>query len=107
MVIKMSSKKGGLFMINIVAKNIVKKGKIEEFKLLAKKLVEESKKEKGCIHYDLYEDTNNSNILTFIEEWTSEEAINNHNQTEHFTTIVPKLGDLLEVESEVNLYKKV
>jgi quinol monooxygenase YgiN len=93
-------------MINIVAKNIVKKEKIEEFKLLAEKLVKESKKEKGCISYDLYEDIDNSNILTFIEEWIGEEAINLHNKSEHFTTIVPKLRELVESGPEINLYKK-
>lgn len=94
-------------MINIVAKNIVKEGKIEEFKALALKLIKESRKEEGCIEYNLYEDIKNSNILTFIEKWKDEEAINLHNKSEHFTSIVPKLGELLKTDSDVDLYKSV
>ncbi|GAA0733646.1 putative quinol monooxygenase [Clostridium oceanicum] len=94
-------------MINIVAKNIVKEGKIEEFKALALKLIKESRKEEGCIEYNLYEDIKNSNILTFIEKWKDEEAINLHNKSEHFTSIVPKLGELLKTDSDVHLYKSV
>lgn len=94
-------------MINIVAKNIVKGGKIEEFKALALKLIKESRKEEGCIEYNLYEDIKNSNILTFIEKWKDEEAINLHNKSEHFTSIVPKLGELLKADSDVALYKSV
>ena len=77
-------------MITIVAKNLIKQGKVEEFKILAEKLINESRKESGNIAYNLYEDANNSNILTFIEEWESEEAIKLHNNSKHFTSIVPK-----------------
>ncbi|MGH4117678.1 putative quinol monooxygenase [Clostridium sp.] len=94
-------------MITIVAKNTIKQSKVLEFKLLAEKLINESRKEIGCMSYNLYEDSNNFNILTFIEEWESEEAINLHNNSEHFTSIVPKFAELKESQSEMNLYKKI
>jgi quinol monooxygenase YgiN len=93
-------------MIIIVAKSVVKEGKVEEYKTLAKKLKEESQKELGCIAYNLHQDINNKNILTFIEEWKDREAIELHNKSAHFTSIVPKLGELRE-KSEVNLYVRV
>lgn len=93
-------------MIHIVAKNTVKKSQVETFKVLTKELILKSKEEDGCIAYDLYEDMNNPNILTFVEIWSDEEAIERHNQSEHFQKIVPKLGNLIETK-EVNLYKKV
>jgi len=92
-------------MITIVAKNLIKQGKKEDFKVLAETLINESRKERGNISYNLYEDPNNSNILTFIEGWENEEAIKLHNNSKHFTSVVPKLGDLQESKSEVNLYK--
>lgn len=94
-------------MIKVVAKNIVKKDKVEEFIAITKELVEESRKEGGCIAYNLYQDINNSNILTFIEEWKDLKSVRLHNESNHFTTIIPKISDLLEVESEVNLYKRI
>jgi quinol monooxygenase YgiN len=93
-------------MISIIAKNIVKEGKAEEFKAVAKELIEKSREEAGCIAYDLNVDINNENILTFIEEWKDKEAIELHNNSIHFKTIVPKLGELRE-SSEVNLYVRV
>ncbi|MFT5873262.1 MAG: quinol monooxygenase YgiN [Clostridium sp.] len=92
-------------MITIVAKNSIKHGKVQEFKMLAEKLISESRKEKGNISYNLYEDSKNCNILTFIEEWENEEAINIHNNSEHFTSIVPKFAEFKEGQSEINLYK--
>ena len=94
-------------MITIVAKNSIKQGKVEEFKILAEKLINESRKEKGNVSYNLYQDANNSNVLTFIEEWESKDAINIHNSSKHFTTIVPEFAGLQESNSEVNLYTKL
>ncbi|ERI95467.1 antibiotic biosynthesis monooxygenase [Clostridiales bacterium oral taxon 876 str. F0540] len=93
-------------MITIVSKNIVKEGKAEEFKALAKELIEESRKETGCISYNLNQDISNKNILTFIEEWEDKAAIDKHNKSAHFTSIVPKLGELRE-EKDLNLYIRV
>lgn len=94
-------------MITIVAKKIIKQGKVEEFKALVEELINESRKEEGCIAYNLYEDINNPNILTFIEEWRSEEDIKLHNKSEHYTNIVPKGADFQEGKTEINLYKKL
>lgn len=94
-------------MITIVAKSIIKEGKVEEFKALAKELIEESRKEEGCISYNLNQDLNNKNVLTFIEEWQDKEAIALHNNSVHFTTIVPKFGEFREKASEINLYERV
>ena len=94
-------------MITIVAKSIIKQGKQEDFKVLTEKLIRESRKEKGCISYNLYEDINHSNTLTFIEEWRNEEAIRLNNESTHFTGIVPKFSELREGKTEINLYKLI
>lgn len=56
-------------MIKITAKSIVKAGAREEFIATARELVENSRAEAGNISYHLYEDIDDPNILTFIEEW--------------------------------------
>ncbi len=94
-------------MITIIAKMVVKKDKIDEFKNLAEKLVRESRKEAGCISYSLFEDIHDGNILTFIEEWQSQEAIELHNNSKHFLEIVPQFSDLTVGQGEVNLYKVI
>ena len=93
-------------MITIIAKNKIKLGMAEGFKNAAKPLIEASQKEAGCIAYDLYEDISNPNILTFVEKWQNQEAIDTHNSSAHFTQIVPQLGAFSD-GMEINLYKKV
>ncbi len=90
-------------MIKIVAKNKIKNGMVNNFKKTAEELIIKSNKEKGCISYDLYVDINDSSVLTFLESWDDEEAIFNHNNSDHFKEIVPKLGEFVE-EKEVRKY---
>lgn len=94
-------------MIKIVAKSIIKDGMKEKFIEKATELIKLSRKEKGCISYNLYEDIYNSNVLTFIEEWKDEDAIKIHNSSEHFTRIVPEFAELREGKPELHLYKPV
>jgi quinol monooxygenase YgiN len=91
-------------MITIVSKATVKEEKVEEYLEIIHELINESRKEEGCIKYDLYQDLNNKNILTFIEEWKDQEAIKIHNESPHYTNIVPKLRLFREKSAEVNLY---
>lgn len=98
---------GGNSMIIITAKCILKDNKKEEFIKVAQEMIEETNKEVGCISYDLYEDINDENIVTFIEEWESREAIERHNNSEHVKRIVPVFNELRVEKPTINLYEKV
>lgn len=93
-------------MIKIIARNIVKQDSRDRFIKLAKELTAKSKKESGCISYNLYESTDGK-YLTFIEEWKDEKAIESHNNSGHFKSIVPQLRELSDGEPEVSMYKEV
>lgn len=94
-------------MIKVVAKFTVKEGKIEEFKSYASKLACETRNEVGCISYKMFQDVKDSKILTFIEEWESQEVLKNHMQSVHFKEIGAKLGEAQENEPDVNIYNLV
>ncbi len=92
--------------IRVVAKNYVKPDKVQEFMGLCKNLVEESLKEEGCIEYGLYQDLENSGILTILEEWKDESSLDEHLNSNHFKEIFPLMSECLEKEAEINVYKK-
>ncbi len=92
--------------LTVVAKNILKEGKKEDVLKLVEVLIEETRKEEGCISYNLYEGSEDENILTFIEEWNSEEAFQLHLNSNHFKEIVPKLSEFME-SSKLDVYKKL
>jgi len=94
-------------MVKVVAKNFLVGDKIGEFIELSKELVQATRKEEGCITYEMYQDEKDSTIITMIEEWESRESLDKHLQSEHFTRIVPMLGKLMVKVTDINVYIKL
>ena len=94
-------------MITLIAKSIIKKGKKEEFKKTAKELIAESRKEEGCISYNLYGNLKNKNIMIFLEEWKDEKSIELHKNSDHYKRIIPTLNEFREGPSDIELLKKI
>ena len=94
-------------MIKIIAKNHVKPESIQSFIEETKELIKKSREEEGNVFYTLNVSKADPNTLTFIECWKDQAAIDFHNKTEHFTTIVPKLSAFCEREGEVELYEEI
>ena len=84
------------FLIHILASFKVNNDKLSDFIKLCNELIEESRKEEGCVSYHLQQNTERENYLVFVEEWKSNEAIEKHNSSEHFTRIVPLLVEMCE-----------
>ena len=91
-------------MIKVVAKFRVESEKTEEFKTIADQLITKTRQEEGNIAYKLYQGKDKSQILTFIEEWDDQPALENHKQTEHYQNALPQIGELLISEPEVDIY---
>ena len=83
-------------MIHILASFEVKNDKLSDFIKLCNELIKESRAEEGCVSYHLQQNTERENYLVFVEEWKSNEAIEKHNSSEHFTRIVPLLVEMCE-----------
>ena len=94
-------------MIKIVAKMKVKGSEIENFKALARELVEKSAAEAGNVSYSLNVSTTDPQQFAIIECWKDQAAIDFHNNTEHFTGILPKMAPLTEGEMTVELFSEV
>jgi len=62
----------------ILASLKIKEGKRNEFLDLFKPIIEATRNEAGCIRYDLFQDTEDENIFTFIEEYDSEASFDAH-----------------------------
>ncbi len=58
------------------------------------RLAEASRAEKGCLGYEIYENSRDSSRVMIVETWESEAALEAHQLTEHFKTIVPRNDEL-------------
>lgn len=93
-------------MIKLVSKGNFFDDKIEEAIKIYGELAIKSRKEEGCITYNLFQDINDKTVLTMIEEWENEEILEKHRNTEHFKTLVPIVKGFRK-DSELNIYKLV
>lgn len=66
--------------LNIIATITVKPEFQEAFKL-----VTGSRAEPGCLRYELNQSIEDPNIYIVVERWQSQQAIDLHNTTAHFT----------------------
>jgi quinol monooxygenase YgiN len=73
---------------------------------LCKKLVDETVNEEGCIEYGLYQELQNQEILTMLEEWRDESSLDEHMKSNHFVETLPLVSKCLVKETEVSVYKK-
>jgi quinol monooxygenase YgiN len=94
-------------MIRVVSKSEIKDGMVEAYKKLAVELIQETRKERGCISYELFQDVQNNNIVAFIETWEDQDALERHIKTPHFEKIVPQMAALKEKQPEINVYRHV
>ena len=94
-------------MIKVVAQFFIKDGEVEKALALAKELVLETKKEKGCINYELFQSTQKDTQIAFLEEWENQAVLDVHFKTPHFTDLVPKIQALTNQEAVITAYNKI
>ena len=94
-------------MVKVIAKFFVKEDKVEEFLKLANVLVEESRKEAGCVRYNLLQDVSNPQTLIMVEEWESAGILKTHMASAHFTSIIPEMSLLQFQKEEITVCKNV
>lgn len=94
-------------MIRIFAKMFVKEECCEAFIEAAAPLVAASREEDGNVFYTLNRSKEDPCVFAFMECWKDAEAIEIHNATDHFTRIVPMLGEMCTGTGDVELYDDV
>jgi len=88
--------------VRVIARAQAVEGKIEELKAVLKQLVEPTRKEKGCIYYELFE-SNLPGVLIFNEEWASAEDLQAHASTERMARVQAEAAPLRVGPTEVNI----
>ncbi len=63
---------------------------------ILKKLVIETRKEKGCIQYELYEDHRNKGVFFIHETWETNEDLHLHQASDHMMKFRERISSLLE-----------
>jgi quinol monooxygenase YgiN len=71
-----------------------------------RELVEATRREAGCLSYELLQRVDDSTRFVLVEEWESQDHLDAHTRTEHFTRLVAEL-EQLERAAPAELYRRV
>jgi quinol monooxygenase YgiN len=94
-------------MLRVVARIIARADKVDELRSLLAGLIEPTRKEAGCISYELLQNNQDPTDLTFVEEWESDAALDAHLETEHIREALRKVPDLVSAEPDIRRYSIV
>jgi quinol monooxygenase YgiN len=88
------AKVDGPFMLAVVFK--VKEGEEKNLLKAARPCITATRKEKGCITYELNQSLDTPREFVFYEKWKSIDALARHLETEHVKTLLGALKDILD-----------
>ena len=81
--------------IDVVAHIHAKTGSESVLREILEGFVAPTRKENGCLRYDLFVDLSDAGKFTFIEEWESEAALEAHSRSAHITSGRARMADIL------------
>jgi len=94
-------------MLTIIAIVQAKEGREKELEQLLLTLVERTRKETGCIRYDLHRHLDRQGKFIFYESWTDSAALEQHRKTPHIAEFRTKAADLLAGPLQVDLCEMI
>lgn len=93
--------------VTVVATFQAKPGKTEELKKALISFVAPTRKEAGCINYDLHQLPEDPSKFLFYENWTTKAALDVHLQTPHIQAVLPHLDTLAVGMPEIKIWEKI
>jgi quinol monooxygenase YgiN len=93
-------------MVTVLAKLVAKDGQDDQLKLLLEGLLQPTRKEQGCVQYDLHQDVANPETFYFYEIWESSDDLKKHGESSHIQTMRRQASDFL-LSTELNFLNKL
>jgi quinol monooxygenase YgiN len=90
--------------IRVVAHLTAKQDKIDETRAALSALIEPTRREEGCIVYELMQNNADPADFTFVEEWTGDETLDAHLQSAHIRTLQSKGDELFAAPPDIRRY---
>jgi len=93
--------------ITVIATFQARPGKEAELKRALIGLVTPTRKEAGCLNYDLHVLTDDPAKFLFHENWTSQAHLDAHLQSEHIKALLPRVDELCVAFPEIKIWEKI
>lgn len=91
-------------MIVVVGRVVTDADKRADLVRVGQTVAAASRLEPGCTSYRLYQDSENENEFVFVEEWESDEALQQHFATVHVTEFLRAIQATLVAPPDVKFH---
>lgn len=93
--------------LTVIAYIFARPGEEQRVRMALLGLVDETRKEKGCINYDLHESQDNPAHFVMHENWRSAADLEEHARSAHLREFARNIGPFLERPTEITKWKMV
>jgi quinol monooxygenase YgiN len=93
--------------ITVVATFQARPGKETELKNALIGLVAPTRKEAGCLNYDLHISPEDPAKFLFHENWTSQELLGAHLKSPHIAALLPRVDELCVAFPEIKIWERI
>ena len=90
--------------IRVVAHLTARPDKIAETRAALEACIDPTREEEGCILYELMQNNADQTDFTFVEEWTSDTALDVHLQTPHLKELQSRSDELFAKPPDIRRY---
>ena len=90
--------------VHVIAYLYCKEGCVESLKVVLTDLIGPTRKETGCLRYDLVQNHFDPREMVFVEIWESRAALDVHLRSGYLQDIAFRLEGLLEKPVDIRLY---
>jgi quinol monooxygenase YgiN len=94
-------------LLTVVAEVEAKPGKEAELRATLLEMIAPTRREDGCVQYDLHVHSSDLGKFVFYENWTSAEALAHHAESPHVKALGEKLKDLATGPARVETYNRI
>ena len=94
-------------VVTVVATFQARPGKEAELRAALLGLVAPTRKEAGCLNYDLHQSPEEPAKFLFYENWTSKAALDVHLQSAHVKALLPRVDELCMAFPEITVWEKI
>jgi len=93
--------------LTVVATFVARPGKESELRAALIGLVAPTRKESGCINYDLHISTETPAKFLFHENWTNKAALDAHMLMPHIQALLPRVGELCAEAPSITTWDQI
>ena len=94
-------------LLTVVAEMQAKPGKEDALRRAVLALIEPTRREDGCVQYDLHVHSSDPSRFVFYENWTSQAHLDRHAASPHIQEFRTEIADLVAAPARIETYWRI